>query len=88
MSQTREETLIRVGLGPPGRPRLAALPVRPLPSGLATSQRERLCSLPPQSWARTLLLSGPSPPASPPARQPAPQRACCLPPEPEDAEAG
>lgn len=25
-SQTREETLIRVGLGPPGRPRLAALP--------------------------------------------------------------
>lgn len=73
MSQTGEETVIWVGLGPPGRPQLAASPRigSASPEGLGTSQRERLCSLPLQPWARTLLPSGPGPPA---------QHACCLPP--------
>lgn len=92
MSQTREETLIRAGLGPPRRPQARGL------SADRPASPERSCDLPartplllpPQPWAHTLLPSGPAPPASP--RLPA----CLLPPllqppptpEPGDAEAG
>lgn len=60
-SQTREETLIRAGLGPPRRPQARR------PDADRPASPERSCDLP----ARTPLLVPPHPWARP-ARQPAP----------------